>query len=374
MARLYRDPRRRTGTGQPVWCIDYVDAQGVRRRERTTACTKELAQKILRKKLDEVEIIKIHGLPAVERVTFTDFLPEYVAHVKAVRSKSSQIRVPSMARQLERTFGAKILSRVRTGDIQRWVDARIQEKKRGGKATVKPATVVGEFVTLSAIFREARKRGYVHENPCRGITLPRVNNKLTRCLTAEQERKLLAASSDCFRPLVQAALYTGLRLGELLDLRWGDVDFETAILTVLHGKGDKMRHIPMVPELAGILEEIPRAVSEKGEASPYVFNNPDTATRWVDTKKQWARALRISAIREFRFHDLRHTFASRLAQRGVSLKAIQDLLGHADLKMTMRYAHLAQNDLRDAVSVLSEMPRVAAKLSSTKKARNRKLA
>jgi len=372
MARLYRDPRRRTGTGQPVWCIDYVDAQGVRRRERTTASNKELAQKILRKKLDEVEIIKIHGLPAVERVTFTDFLPEYVAHVKAVRSKSSQIRVPSMARQLERTFGAKILARVRTGDIQRWVDARIQEKKRGGKATVKPATVVGEFVTLSAIFREARKRGYVHENPCRGITLPRVNNKLTRCLTAEQERKLLAASSDCFRPLVQAALYTGLRLGELLDLRWGDVDFETAILTVLHGKGDKMRHIPMVPELAGILEEIPRAVSEKGEASPYVFNNPDTATRWVDTKKQWARALRISAIREFRFHDLRHTFASRLAQRGVSLKAIQDLLGHADLKMTMRYAHLAQNDLRDAVSVLSEKLKPAAKLASVRKARDRK--
>lgn len=92
----------------------------------------------------------------------------------------------------------------------------------------------------------------------------------------------------------------------------------------------------------------------------------------MDIKKQWARALRISAIREFRFRDLRHTFASRLAQRGVSLKAIQDLLGHADLKMTMRYAHLAQNDLRDAVSVLSASPRVAAKVSPAMRIRNRK--
>jgi integrase len=156
-----------------------------------------------------------------------------------------------------------------------------------------------------------------------------------------------------------------MRLGELLDLHWGDVDFETRIVTVVHGKGEKTRHIPMVPELVKVLEQIPRAVSSKGEPSPWVFNNPDTATRWVDIKKQWARTLRISAIREFRFHDLRHTFASRLAQRGASLK---DLLGHADLKMTMRYAHLAQNDLRDAVSVLSLKPQAA------KRARARKLA
>jgi integrase len=142
-------------------------------------------------------------------------------------------------------------------------------------------------------------------------------------------------------------------------------------VTVVHGKGEKMRHIPMVAELVGVLEGIPRAISDKGEVSPYVFNNPDTATRWVDIKKQWARALRISAIREFRFHDLRHTFASRLAQRGVSLKAIQDLLGHADLKMTMRYAHLAQNDLRDAVSVLSCAPK-RARLTKANKARGRK--
>jgi integrase len=352
MARVYRDFRRHPGIGQTFWRIDYVDATGVRRRVRTPATTKELAQKILRKKLDEVELAKIHGLPAIEQMVFNDFMPEYLNHVKAVRAQTSQVRVQSFVKVLGRTFGTRILSKIRSGDVQRWVDARSQEKKRGGK-TIKPATVVSEFVCLSAIFREAKKRSYVYDNPCRGVTLPRVNNKITRCLTDEQEKRLLAACSECFRPIVVTALFSGMRLGEILDLRWGDVDLDTGILTVVHGKGEKMRHIPMVPELKEALGAIDRTVSADGAASPWIFNNPETGTRWVDTKKQWARALRISGIREFRFHDLRHTFASRLVQRGVPLKAVQELLGHADIKMTMRYAHLAQSDLRDAVSVLS---------------------
>lgn len=83
MARVYRDPYKRNALGQPAWCIDYLDSQGVRRRERTDASTKELAQKILRKKLDEVELIKIHGLSAVQHVKFSDFLPEYLAPGKS---------------------------------------------------------------------------------------------------------------------------------------------------------------------------------------------------------------------------------------------------------------------------------------------------
>jgi integrase len=98
----------------------------------------------------------------------------------------------------------------------------------------------------------------------------------------------------------------------------------------------------------------------------------------VDIKKAWARALRIAGIREFRFHDLRHTFASRLVQGGVPIKAVQELLGHADIKMTMRYAHLAPHNLRDAVSVLSKKAkrprRVGTKLAQTRKAGKRETA
>jgi len=352
VARVFRDPRLRSPTGQPVWVLDYYDAAGVRRRENTDVATKELAQRLLRKRLDDLAEAEVSGLRPTKAILFNEFTPEYLDHVNAVRAKSSQKKVPSMVRILARTFGSMNLSKVTSGDVQRWIDKRSQERKKNGK-TIKPATVVSEFVTLSAIFREARKRGYVSKDPCRGLSLPRVNNKVIRCLSDIEEQRLLPACSDSIRPIVQAGLYSGLRKEELLDLRWGDLDFEQGLLTVEHGKGEKKRHIPMIPELSEILSALPRQVS-KGEASPYVFNNPETGTRWVDIRKPWFQALSLAGIRNFRFHDLRHSFASRMVQRGVPLKAVQELLGHADMKTTMRYAHLAPSDLRNAVLTLSK--------------------
>ena len=256
-----------------------------------------------------------------------------------------------MVRNLAKFFGKMQLSNVTGGDVQRWIDKRTQERKKN-EEPIKPATVVSEFVTLSAVFREARKRGYVAHDPCRGLSLPRVNNKIIRCLSEAEEGRLIPACADALRPIVETALYTGLRKEELLDLQWGDLDFDQAILTVQHGKGEKKRYIPIIPELIEVLKAIPRKVTG-GEASPYVFNNPGTGTRWVEIRKCWFRALRVAAIRNFRFHDLRHSFASRMVQRGVPLKAVQELLGHSDIKTTMRYAHLAPSDLTKAVLALS---------------------
>ena len=382
MARVYRDSRLRRSTGQVVWCIDFVDTDGRRRRERTLATTKEGAQRELRRKLDEIDKARIVGLPMFSETTFDKFLPDYLAHVDAVRSDTARVRVRSHVKALTRFFGGKLLRKVTSGDVQRWVDQRSQEQKltRYGtpmKRIIKPATVVTEFVTLSAVFREAKKRGHCTENPCRGVSLPRVNNKLIRCLSDDQEKKLLAACTKGLADVVLTALLSGLRRGELFDLRRGDIDFKNGILTVVHGKGEKMRHIPIVPELKEVLERQPVHVKD-GKPSPYVFNNPQTSTGWVDIKKAWARALRVAGIRDFRFHDLRHTFASRLVQRGVPIKAVQELLGHADIKMTMRYAHLAPHNLRDAVAVLSKKAkrtqRVGTRLAQTGKAETRETA
>jgi integrase len=307
---------------------------------------------MLRKRLDELAEANIFGVGPVKAISFNDFTPEYLEHVNAVRSKSSQKKVPSMVRNLAKFFGTMVLSKVTRGDVQRWIDKRSQERKKN-KEQIKPATVVSEFVTLSAVFREARKRSYVSQDPCRGLSLPRVNNKVIRCLSDIEEERLMSGCSDTLRPVVQTGLYAGLRKEELLDLRWGDLDFDRALLTVEHGKGEKKRYIPMIPELVEVLRAIPRHVSKEGP-SPYVFNNPETGTRWVDIRKAWFAALKVAAIRNFRFHDLRHSFASRMVQRGVPLKAVQELLGHADIKTTMRYAHLAPSDLEKAVLALSK--------------------
>ncbi len=360
MATVFREPRLSRIAGYPVWCLDYFDLEGRRRRERTNARTKEMAQQVLRKRLEEIERAKLAGTTPIQEIAFDDFTEEYLDHVKAVRSATSAKRVPSHVRNLAKTFGPMVLCKVTRGAVQRWVDQRTASKKRGGKVVVKPATVVNEFVTLSAIFREAVKRGYASSNPCRGISLPRVNNQITRCLTDAEEDKLLAACCDSLRPIVVTALYSGMRKGELLALQWGDVDFDQQILTVVHGKGEKRRHIPMAPEIVDALKEVPRHVSKDGAASPYVFNNPQTGTCWVDFKKMWGSALRAAGIRDFRFHDSRHTFASRAVRKGVALKTVQELLGHASLKMVMRYAHMAPGDLRNGILAISKKAQQAA--------------
>jgi hypothetical protein len=91
----------------------------------------------------------------------------------------------------------------------------------------------------------------------------------------------------------------------------------------------------------------------KWDDCEFVFANPDTHHRWCDIKVAWAFTIRRSKVKNFRFHDLRHTFASRLVQSGVQIQVVQELLGHATLEMTQRYAHLAPGDLRRAVDILS---------------------
>ena len=352
MARVYKNPQLRSATGKVVWCIDYHDPYGKRCRERTSASTKEMAQKILRKRLDEVENAKLHGLATAEPKTMKEFLPEYFNHVDAVRSDKSKVKVRSLVKSFMKRFGSRTLSKIGRGDVQRWVDSRTCEHQPNGKP-YKPSTVVTEFVCLSAMFREALKRGHVVHNPCRGIVLPRVNNIIERFLSQDEEDLLLPVCTEELWPIVITAIYVGIRKEEILSVRRTELDLTRAELTVAHGKGDKKRYQPLIPDVVKMFRNLPRTIGPDGEESPYVFNNPETGTRWVDIKKQWARAKRLAGIKSLRFHDLRHTYASRLIQRGVPLKTVQLLLGHTDSRVTDRYAHLAPSDLRDAVNVLS---------------------
>src|SRR5688572_31341209 len=112
MARVYRDPRLQRSTGQVVWCIDFVGTDGRRRRERTLATTKEAAQRALRRKLDEIDKARIVGLPKFSETTFDKFLPDYLAHVDAVRSETARVRVRSHTKALTRFFGGMLLRRV----------------------------------------------------------------------------------------------------------------------------------------------------------------------------------------------------------------------------------------------------------------------
>lgn len=154
---------------------------------------------------------------------------------------------------------------------------------------------------------------------------------------------------DHLKPAVLVSLNTGLRLGELLKLDWQHVNLDRAILTVIDAsaKSGKQRHIPLNDEALATL----KAWREQSN-NAIVFASADGAVR-VDVKTAWQKLLKDAEITKFRWHDMRHHFASRLVMAGVDLNTVRELLGHADLTMTLRYAHLAPEHLSAAVAKLN---------------------
>jgi integrase len=217
--------------------------------------------------------------------------------------------------------------------------SRILRAKPGLRS---PATVNRYHAALSAVFTWAAKkriapRGF--ENPCRKVERGPEDPGVLRFLSSEECDRLLEACRESswsrLYVLVLMALTTGARRGELLGLTWGDVELERAAAHVRDSKNGHPRTLPLLP---GVLDELRRFAIARPEAC--VFPSRGALTRPRAFESSWSAALKRARIRNFRFHDLRHTCASYLAQNGASLLEIADVMGHRQLSMVKRYAHL----------------------------------
>ena len=177
-------------------------------------------------------------------------------------------------------------------------------------------------------------------------------------LTQEESQRLLDASEGVWYSLILTALNTGLRLGELMALSWEDINLRSKILTVTHSisagimdstKSNKIRHIPLTDKLGRHFETMPH----KRYDSVFTNREGNRLTRRA-CDSSLGRICRKAGLRKIGYHTLRHTFASRLAEKGVSIISIKELLGHSDIKTTMRYAHLSPIVLREAIKLLDE--------------------
>jgi len=155
--------------------------------------------------------------------------------------------------------------------------------------------------------------------------------------------------TDHLKPMVLVSLNTGMRRGELFDLKWSEVNFQTKTITAAGTttKSSDTRHIPMNKETVGVLEDWKKKVGK----SRYVFPSQGGG-RLDDVKSAWLKLLERAKVDGFRWHDMRHDFASRLVMADVPLNTVRDLLGHADIKMTLRYAHLAPGTKAAAVELI----------------------
>lgn len=207
----------------------------------------------------------------------------------------------------------------------------------------------GRTRCLRAMLNKAVQWGYLTDSPMKGIRLLKEPPERVRYLTTEEIARLLARCSEHLRPIVICALHTGMRKGEILNLKWSDVDLHNRMILLERTKNNRRRMIP----LSGVLCSVLKALSRRSE---YVFCS-EKGERFGNVRKGFKAALKRASIEDFRFHDLRHTFASHLTMSNCNIRTVQQLLGHTTIRTTMKYAHLSKEYLEEAVNL------VGAKLS-----------
>jgi integrase len=175
-----------------------------------------------------------------------------------------------------------------------------------------------------------------------------MDNVRTRYLSVEEEEKLMLALVGRLahlRPIIIVAIDTGQRRRELLSLEKEQVDFNLDVINVKRTKSGKGRTMPMTPRVRETL----KCLCEEGD-SKYVFPNSETGKAITDVKHSFTSAVSDAGIEDFTFHDLRHTFGTRLAASGADVVKIRELMGHASITTTMRYMHASDSGKRDAIA------------------------
>jgi integrase len=323
-----------------IWWIRYTGCDGKMRYESSKSKNFKEAGRLLIQRKSEV----IDGNDTVKinvNYTFRNLASHYSDW--AIRQKSFKTK-EGFIKQLVLVFGNCPLKKISPLFIEQWQTKRL--------AINKPATVNRLLATLKHMFTKAVEWDMISEETLqkiRRVKLLPENNKRLRFLAIEDCQTLINCCPPHLKPIVKVALHTGMRKSEILNLRWEQVDLVHRFILLNMTKNGERREIPIDSTLWKMLNEMPHSVE-----SIYVFTDLKTGEPYKSVKKSFGTALRKANIYGFRFHDLRHTFASHLVMAGVDITTVKELLGHKSLTMTLRYAHLAPSHKVKALEVLDK--------------------
>jgi integrase len=252
------------------------------------------------------------------------------------------------------TFGGRALTKLMDQDLEAWATER--------RGQIGPSAYNKEIWVMKNLCRVALRQRLLLRDPSLGLTRRRESHGRVRFLTPS-ERDLLLNGTDVMitasdgrrwkhhlgpsatlRIYMVAALQTGMRRGELLRLVWTDVDLGRGHIKIANHKNGDTRHVTITPTMRDLLRSLPRSLDRQAQVLPPI--QPLVLTR------SFARHCERVGIKDFTFHDLRHDVASQLAMAGVPIRTIAQVLGHRKLEMTLRYAHLSPDHLREAMTVL----------------------
>lgn len=276
-----------------------------------------------------------------KRILFEDFAKEYLEYVKV--NKKSWVRNEASLKNFMPHFEGMSLSKITPKHIEAFKRKRLNEDK------VQPNTINRDLGCLRHLFNIAIKfRNYDSGNPVKEVKFFQERQYEMKILNKEEYNELISVSNGYLKPIIILALNTGMRRGEIFNLRWNDVDFTKHYIFIKETKSGYSRKIPMNSLVTGTLKIIERE-------SEFVFCNPKTKNHLKSVWRSFKTACKNASVPDLRFHDLRHTAATLMVTGGVDLVTVKEILGHSRIEMTMRYAHPTPENKINAVNVLASI-------------------
>lgn len=330
-----------------VWWMRFT-YQGRQVRRSTETPDEKLAQRIYDKVRGQIAEGKWFEREPGEEISVNKLLDRYLAdHSKPNKAATTARRDKSLAAHLRKHFGHLMLTQVRPSVITEYKSHR---RKKGAS----PKTINSELTLLSHAYTLAmREWEWVAQNPVQRVSREKVRNYLERWLTVEEEERLLAASPPWLQEIIVFAINTGLRQSEILNLQWPLVDLFRRTITLLEQKNGGRDTLPVNGSVLAVLKARVRVRSAKTDS--VFYNGAENRMDAWDLLRAFYKALETAKIEGFRFHDLRHTFATRLVQAGVDLYAVQKLGRWKTLSMVQRYAHHYPESLRPGIEMLDRV-------------------
>jgi integrase len=381
--------RLHVGTSSKVWYVCYREDGDIRKKSYKLGTTQQLLSVAFAREAaaDFLHKLKKGETPqkkkAPEKLTLRDFLKNYYEPWILTNHRSGK-QTLSMLRAAFKDFLNTPICDLRIKDVDKWRQERL-------KSGTKTATCNRRITELKAALSWGLKLEHIKENPLTKLEKLKEHDSEAkiRYLTDEERERLMNAIdarekriragrashnewlntreyeampelsgefADYLKPMILISLQTGIRQGSLFSLRWSDIDFvsQTFQIRPVSNKPGKLLNLPMNSKVVSVLSAWKEQNSYTGP-DDLVFPSPVTGNRLSNVKIAWSGILKYAGIQNFRWHDMRHDFASQLVMKGVDLNTVRELMGHAEMKMTLRYAHLAPKNKLRAAEVLAKI-------------------
>jgi integrase len=317
-----------------------------KRYKRVVGRSKKKAMEVL-KKIEGDIINEKFSIPVKPRMKFKELAEYWLENYSKVNNAPSQYvkNKERIGKHLIPFFGER-----KIGDI---TPRQIDEYKKSRYGLVKAATINRTLAILRKMFNDAIRWEFINDSPMRFIQKLHEPHQGFDYYNENEVRIFLQSCSEDFYPIACCAVYTGMRIGEIIALKWKDIDTEKRIIRIERSTGKttksrKVRYVPINSKLLKVLIEC-----RKNGNGDLVFPNKQGGMRSRDLRRQMKKAARMAGLRTIRIHDLRHTFASNYIGKGGNIISLQKILGHSTINMTLRYSHLAPDFMTKDIELLN---------------------